>query len=300
MQSSVPVDIVREGEPHLPGPFLPSRDPDAFLIFSGHTPLFGTFSARADAHSLRFSGQLPPVHRGSPSIMSVSQAPNARDECTPPPSECAVAVSQSVSDLTKVSQFLVQADVGLDVSSQSDSDSDADQTSATQDMVDSLLSAIIQTLELKEEETASQDISVSFKRMKRPSRVFPNHKEFDNTTSRHWEHPGKRFPGRKRLDILYPFAADLVSKWSESPKVDIKASEKPLCFSNSLSSSTPSNEGSPYWDDEMDLEKRAPELLSFGILDLTIVPGPEPPPIWTPQPIGLASVVTTLSGLMLH
>ncbi|CAJ0935761.1 unnamed protein product [Ranitomeya imitator] len=93
-----------------------------------------------------------------------------------------------------------------------------DQTSAAQDMVDSLISAIIQTLELKEDEAASQDISVSFKRMKLPSRVFPNHKEFDNTTSRHWEHPGKCFPGRKRLDILYPFAADLVSKWSESPK----------------------------------------------------------------------------------
>ncbi|CAJ0948971.1 unnamed protein product [Ranitomeya imitator] len=57
-------------------------------------------------------------------------------------------------------------------------------------------------------------------RMKRPCRVFPNHKEFDNTTSRHWEHPGKRFPGRKRLDILYLFAVDLVSKWSDSPKVD--------------------------------------------------------------------------------
>ncbi|CAJ0926919.1 unnamed protein product [Ranitomeya imitator] len=49
-----------------------------------------------------------------------------------------------------------------DVSSQSDSDSDADQASATQDMVDSLISTIIQTLELKEEEAASQDISVSF------------------------------------------------------------------------------------------------------------------------------------------
>ncbi|CAJ0959865.1 unnamed protein product, partial [Ranitomeya imitator] len=54
---------------------------------------------------------------------------------------------------------------------------------------------------------------------------FPLHRkltaeEFDNTTSRHWEHPGKRFPGRNRLDILYPFAADLLSKWSESPKED--------------------------------------------------------------------------------
>ncbi|CAJ0946837.1 unnamed protein product, partial [Ranitomeya imitator] len=91
------------------------------------------------------------------------------------------------------------------------------------DMVDGLISAIIQMLELKEEEAASQDISVAFKRMKRLSRVFPNHKEFDNTTSRHWEHPGKRFPGRKRLDILYPFAADLVSKWSESPKLFLLA-----------------------------------------------------------------------------
>ncbi|CAJ0964457.1 unnamed protein product [Ranitomeya imitator] len=44
--------------------------------------------------------------------------------------------------------------------------------------------------------------------------------EFDNTTSTHWENPGKHFPSRKRLDVLYPFHSDLVSKWSESPKVD--------------------------------------------------------------------------------
>ncbi|CAJ0951108.1 unnamed protein product [Ranitomeya imitator] len=113
-----------------------------------------------------------------------------------------------------------EADIGSDVASQSESDSDADQTSGTQDMVDSFISAIIQTLELKEEDETSQDDFVPFKRVKRSSRVFPNHKEFENTTSRHWEHPGKRFPGRKRLDILYPFDSDLVSKWSESPKVD--------------------------------------------------------------------------------
>ncbi|CAJ0950199.1 unnamed protein product [Ranitomeya imitator] len=101
----------------------------------------------------------------------------------------------------------------------SESDSDADQTSRTQEMVDSLISAIIQTLDLKEDEASSQDVSVAFKRIKHPSRVFPNHKEFDNTTSTHWENLGKRFPGRKRLDVLYPFHSDLVSKWSESPKV---------------------------------------------------------------------------------
>ncbi|CAJ0939110.1 unnamed protein product [Ranitomeya imitator] len=33
MPSSAPVDIARKGGPHLPGPFLPSRDPDAILIF---------------------------------------------------------------------------------------------------------------------------------------------------------------------------------------------------------------------------------------------------------------------------
>ncbi|CAJ0937980.1 unnamed protein product [Ranitomeya imitator] len=45
-----------------------------------------------------------------PSIMSVPQeAPRSRDECNPPPPEWAVAMSQSVSDLTKVSQSLVQA-----------------------------------------------------------------------------------------------------------------------------------------------------------------------------------------------
>ncbi|CAJ0945958.1 unnamed protein product, partial [Ranitomeya imitator] len=93
------------------------------------------------------------------------------------------------------------ADVGSDLSSQSDSDSDADHTSATQDLVDSLISAIIQTLELKEEEAASQDIFVSFKWMKRPSRVFPNQKEFDKTTSRHWEHPGLTQPLKSDMDI---------------------------------------------------------------------------------------------------
>ncbi|CAJ0945203.1 unnamed protein product [Ranitomeya imitator] len=123
-----------------------------------------------------------------------------------------------------------QADVGSDLTSQSESDSDADQTSVTQDMLDSLISAIIQRLELKEDETSSQDVSVAFKRIKRPSRVFTNHKEFDNTTS---THPGKRFSGRKRLDVLYPFHSDLVSKWSESPKVDPPVSR--LSFQTVLS-----------------------------------------------------------------
>ncbi|CAJ0961917.1 unnamed protein product [Ranitomeya imitator] len=234
---------------------------------SDPTPAFATTAIHyACAHCKKkwASGQPSPFCLSCvPPTMSVPQeAPRSRDECTPPPPEWAVAMSQSVSDLTKFYQSLVQApkripllsnatsatnashgdslapvqdphrgrpdkrdrkrtlsrsssssldgiplsarslssqaDVGSDLSSQSESDSDADQTSGTQEM----------------------DVSVAFKRIKRPSRVFPNHKEFNNTTSTHWENPGKRFLGKKRLDVLYPFPFDLVSKWSESPKVD--------------------------------------------------------------------------------
>ncbi|CAJ0966761.1 unnamed protein product [Ranitomeya imitator] len=205
---------------------------------------------------------------------------DAQGECTPPPPEWAVAMSQSVSDLTKVSQSLVQVlerlpqlsaatsapnishgdshapdtdpqrdklascsrkrtrsgssssspgpsaapkllsssqfpsseeDLGSDIDSQSGSDSDSDQTSSMQAIVDSLISAISQTLKLKQDEAPSQDPSISFKRVKHPSLSFPNHEEFESTLSKHWEHPEKRFSGRKHLDVLYPFSADLLS-----------------------------------------------------------------------------------------
>ncbi|CAJ0952991.1 unnamed protein product [Ranitomeya imitator] len=135
---------------------------------------------------------LLPVSVSSPCGPEGSQGNTGTDSCG---YRCRCPVSRlsatAVSGFTppgSTSPHLDKADVWSDLSSESDSD--ADQTSGTQEMVNSLISAIIQTLELKEDEASSQDVSVAFKRIKRPSRVFPNHREFDNTTSTHWENPG--------------------------------------------------------------------------------------------------------------
>ncbi|CAJ0950413.1 unnamed protein product [Ranitomeya imitator] len=95
-----------------------------------------------------------------------------------------------------------------------------------QDMVDSFILAITQTLNLKEDKVPTQEHSVSFKRVKRHSWTFPNHREFEAIMAKHWGHPEKRFLGRKQLDILYSFSPDLVGKWAESPKMDLPVSHQ--------------------------------------------------------------------------
>ncbi|XP_073402450.1 uncharacterized protein [Dendrobates tinctorius] len=87
-------------------------------------------------------------------------------------------------------------------------------------MVDSLITAIFQTLKLKQDEAPAQESSVLLRRARPPSRTFPNHNDFDTTLSKHWERPEQRFSGRKYLDVLYPFDAELLSKWSKAPEVD--------------------------------------------------------------------------------
>ncbi|XP_073419401.1 uncharacterized protein [Dendrobates tinctorius] len=221
----------------------------------------------------------------SPSAMSASQEhTDSRDEGTSPLPEWAVAMSQLVSDLTKVSQSLVQVlerlpqlstatsaptasqgessapdrnlqrdrpsrmsrkrllsgssssslgpsalprclspsedDLGSDDDPQSGSSSEADDMSKTQNMVDNLLSAIFQTLEIKQDKPLPQECSVPFKRSRPPFKTFPNHKEFDTTLAKYWEHPEQRFSGCRYLDVLYPFEADLLSKWTKAPEVD--------------------------------------------------------------------------------
>ncbi|CAJ0946087.1 unnamed protein product [Ranitomeya imitator] len=109
----------------------------------------------------------------------------------------------TVPKLLTFSQFpSSEEDLGSDIDFQSGSDSDSDQTSGIQAIVDSLILAISQTLKLKQDEVPSQDPSVSCKRVKRP-RSFPNHEEFESTLSKHWEHPEKRFPGRKNTRTYY-------------------------------------------------------------------------------------------------
>ncbi|KAM4023840.1 uncharacterized protein ACNLHF_024781 [Anomaloglossus baeobatrachus] len=151
----------------------------------------------------------PPSQQGRSHRRSRNRSFSSSSSSSPKPFT-ASRVVHSPSPTSHASAQISEVAPYSDQDPDSDSNLDSEHMSKLSSMMDSLIIAINETLEVKVVEPTPTSQSVPFNKTRKPPKVFENHKEFDDIFSKPWEHPDKRFQKCKQAQILYPFAPELL------------------------------------------------------------------------------------------
>uniref|UniRef100_A0A803J2E4 Lamina-associated polypeptide 2 alpha C-terminal domain-containing protein n=1 Tax=Xenopus tropicalis TaxID=8364 RepID=A0A803J2E4_XENTR len=90
--------------------------------------------------------------------------------------------------------------------------------------IDNLIRAVLETLQIQEEEATKTKSASLFKRQHKTSAVFPAHDQMQALISEEWKTPDKKFQTSKHFNRQYPFPKEAVEKWSTPPVVDAPVS----------------------------------------------------------------------------
>eukprot|EP00079_Xenopus_tropicalis_P032285 XP_017946056.1 PREDICTED: lamina-associated polypeptide 2, isoforms alpha/zeta-like [Xenopus tropicalis] len=110
------------------------------------------------------------------------------------------------------------------VSSPADSDSsEGDNAADTAPGVDSLIRAVLETLNIQEDPTQKKS-STLFKRQRKSPATFPAHEQLQNLILEEWKCPDRKFQVTKHFARQYPFPKESIDKWCSPPAVDAPVS----------------------------------------------------------------------------